>query len=160
MTNASTSCWEHVHQGFTGAAGKTYTLSADFYIPTALQGSGGVVLGFGYTDTSGVWHHDLSQPIRSTNGWERRSFTFTFPSNAASGYLAVITQSSASGTFYFDNVQLELSDGANPYNLVENSNFADNLSYWTQPSGQTNVSIVTESGRKLLKITGVPRSSL
>ncbi|MCL2106298.1 MAG: DNRLRE domain-containing protein [Oscillospiraceae bacterium] len=125
MTNASTACWEHVLQGFSGEPGKVYTLSADFYIPSPLQGDGGAVLGLTYSDTSSGWHHELSEPIKSTDGWERHSFTFEYPGDAADGYLAVITQMNASGTFYFDNVQLELSGGARHYNLVENSDFSN-----------------------------------
>jgi len=147
MSDNSAGSWNHVCQGFVAQPGQTYTISADFYIPNGLQGNGGAILGFGYNDTSGGWHHDLSQPIKSTNGWERHSFTFTFPTNTANNgnILAVITQSSAAGEFYFDNVQLEKSGGQRLYNLVENSDFSNAPGATSGPTG-TNAYCWTKSG--------------
>jgi len=155
MSDNSQNSWNHVLQEFVAVPGETYTLSADFYIPdpNGLQGSGGVVMGFTYFDTSGTWHHDLSQPIKSTHGWERHSFTFTYPSNAVSGNsnFAAFTQWSAAGEFYFDNVQLEKSGGERNYNLVENSNFSygtgTNVVPWTMSGTQVGDGVI--AGNKL-----------
>jgi len=73
MANNNTTCWEHVHQGFAAVPGQTYTLSADILIPSPLQGSGGVVLGFGFNSTGG-WSHPLGQlaSLRKTVRSEQR----------------------------------------------------------------------------------------
>ena len=131
-----------VSQPFDGVPGQAYTLSADIYIPEALEGTGGVYFGYAYE--SGLWNQVTqvaAQPvITSTNGWERQFFTFTVPQGAGDCYV-ILQLRDAEGTVYFDNVQLEASGGARYYNLVENSDFADadgrEASYWT-PSPALN----------------------
>jgi len=131
-----------VSQPFDGVPGQAYTLSADIYIPEALEGTGGVYFGYAYEE--GFWNQVTqvtAQPvITSTSGWERQFFTFTVPQGAGDCYVMLKLQD-AEGTVYFDNVQLEASGGARYYNLVENSDFADadgrEASYWT-PSPALN----------------------
>ena len=96
-----------VAQAFAAQPGQTYTLSADLCIPAALAGPGGAALGFTYIDTNGIWNHETAQPVKSTDGWERYSFTFTYPEDAAHTFYAAITQNFAAGEIYVDNVRLE-----------------------------------------------------
>ena len=127
-------------QLFGGAANQTYTLSADVYIPETLQGSGGAKLGFSWQNSLGSAFLEASGGITSTSGWERVSYTFTLPSNAASSLRAMLILDSAEGSVYVDNIQLEKSGGSRQYNLVENSDFSDAPGATTGPTGTWPVS--------------------
>ena len=141
-------------QNIAVTPGATYTLSVYAMAPSALVGAGSAKMGFAYQSGSS-WVTVKGPSLLANTAWTRYSYTFTVPAGVTNIRPCLLIEGAA-GTVYFDCIQLEPAGGANPYNLVENSNFVDSLSYWTQPSGQNNVSVVTENGRKLLKIIGVP----
>ena len=111
--------------GDVGQRNQTYTFSIDVLIPEELRGSGGASIGFRWVNSNGLMETVSTAPMRSTNGWERVSVTFTVPDNAnlsADRNLAVMMWlTDAVGEVFFDNAQLEQSGGPLPYNLIENS---------------------------------------
>ncbi|MCL2165574.1 MAG: carbohydrate binding domain-containing protein, partial [Oscillospiraceae bacterium] len=168
MSDTDPYSWNHVMQEISLEPGETYTISADFYIPEELEGDGGVVFGYAYYKSG--WSHPISQPIKSTNGWERHSYTFTCPDDSANSVsnLITITQYYAAGEFYFDNIQLEKSGGARYYNLVENSDFSNAPGVTSTPTGTvpfpwnlegtSDDGVLTEYGRNWVRLTGEPNS--
>jgi|GEM_PF-7114634 len=110
-------------QYFVAQPGQVYTLSADLLVVEDLQGTGGASLGFNWGNQQNLV---VSQPVRSTNGWERISFTFTLPSDVSGEVSANLILFDAEGTVFFDNVQLEQSGGPRHHNLIENSDFRFN----------------------------------
>lgn len=146
-------------QDIAVTAGQTYTLSAYVLVPTALTGSGTVNLAYSYTNSAGTLQWTIDSALPANNTWGRYSYTFTIPSGITA-IRPVVIVANGSGTAYFDAVQLEGSEGANTYNLVDNSNFADSsgttATYWTMSNTQSGDGVITESGRKLVKMTGAP----
>ena len=125
--------------------GGTYTLSA--YIFTdgkSIPGDG--VQMFAEVHKAGNTDYVYSKLIEKTtitDGWERRSVTFDVPE----GGIVRATMGlgpNAYGTVWFDDVQLEKSDNASSFNLVENSAFTNGIKNWTTWS--TNESTVTWAG--------------
>lgn len=166
-TNAT--CYNASRQDFTGVAGQTYTVSADVYIPSKLAGSYGVTIGVNYEVAGGVSVDSYGEYITSTVGWERFTHTVTLPPNATGSCRVELALDRASGSVYFDNVQLEKSGGARYYNLMENSDFSDapgatNSPTGTSPIGWTmsgtesgdGVQVYPQLGRNYVLMTGSP----
>ncbi|MDE6752387.1 MAG: DNRLRE domain-containing protein [Eubacterium sp.] len=124
--------------------GKTYTLSA--YVKTsniqkANSNTFGACLALyaetGNTETSKQEYSEFLTGTTDTamdNGWRRISATITVPQDVM--FLrANLAIKSATGTAYFDGIQVEQSGVANHYNMIENSSFersANNLpENWT-----------------------------
>ena len=124
--------------------GKTYTLSA--YVKTsniqkANNNTFGACLALyaetGNTETSKQEYSEFLTGTTDTamdNGWRRISATITVPQDVK--FLrANLAIKSATGTAYFDGIQVEQSGVANHYNMIENSSFersANNLpENWT-----------------------------
>ncbi len=124
--------------------GKTYTLSA--YVKTsniqkANNNTFGACLALyaetGNTETSKQEYSEFLTGTTDTamdNGWRRISATITVPQDVM--FLrANLAIKSATGTAYFDGIQVEQSGVANHYNMIENSSFersANNLpENWT-----------------------------
>ncbi|MCL2106995.1 MAG: DNRLRE domain-containing protein, partial [Oscillospiraceae bacterium] len=164
---SSTGGTSHVGQLFHAGPEETYTLSADIMIPSELEGDGGAKLGFSWVDSGEGWHIDLLNGITATNGWERVSYTFTFPEDANSWFWAMLGLEGAVGSVYFDNVQLEKSGGSRYYNLVENSDFsfytgsldaqagADAIS-WSWLNRESDDGIKGHSGHNYAMMLGSP----
>ncbi|MCL2513112.1 MAG: DNRLRE domain-containing protein, partial [Oscillospiraceae bacterium] len=107
--------------------GQTYTLSAYVKIPSPLI----YAANGAYLKAEGA----CSDYIKMSNDWTRYSVTFTAASASATIELGL--DGSYNGSVYFDAVQLEKSDVANRYNLLDNPNFdyADGSGYpapWTR----------------------------
>ena len=157
-------CFNAAGQTIAGTAGQTYTLSADAYLPSGLNTTNGAWIGFLYEVSGGSWVYSTSEFITSTNGWQRFTHTATLPSNATGVCHVYLAMQYATGTVYFDNVQLEKSGGARYYNLVENSNFSNAPGATSLPTGTTPVKTNTEAGdgvqiqngRKYVLMTGNP----
>ncbi len=126
--------------------GETYTFSA--YVKTTgitkLYDSSltGAFVQLRAEDSSGTNHNWYSETLLTTdeainNGWRRLTITATIPSDTT-GMLVYLGLRNVTGTAYFDCMQLEKGDTANPCNLVENSGFetvSSNMpSKWTANS--------------------------
>lgn len=126
--------------------GETYTFSA--YVKTTgitkVYDSSltGAFVQLRAEDSSGTNHNWYSETLLTTDesindGWRRLTITATIPSNTT-GMLVYLGLRNVTGTAYFDCMQLEKGDTANPCNLVENSGFetvSSNMpSKWTANS--------------------------
>lgn len=119
-------------QTINNLPGGTYTLSA--YINTngaTIPGNGVQMFAEIHQPGNGAYiSSENIEKTTKTNGWERRSVTFTVPDGgtvrATMGF-----GPDASGTVWLDDWQLERSEGPSSYNMVENSAFTNGLTNWT-----------------------------
>ncbi len=134
----------------------TYTLSAYINTNGAEIPGDGVQMFAEILDSNITYiSHENIEKTTKTNGWERRSVTFTVPSGgtvrATMGF-----GPNASGTVWFDDIQLEKSAGASSCNLVENSAFINGLTGWkTFDSNEITTTYAGLSGfSNCAKLTG------
>jgi RHS repeat-associated protein len=119
--------------------GNTYTFSA--YVKTLGVTTGsdaGAAFFIGYQDASGTAQY-VKKYISGSTDWHREELRFTLPANASSNAVTVGCEIvGATGTAYFDCLQLESGNVANRYNLIENSDFTYSSSgipsFWTKNS--------------------------
>ena len=115
--------------------GKTYTLSA--YVKTKdlpANTSGGAKIFIGYTDPSGTCHYS-QRWIRENSDWQRVEVSLDVPSDAKltsgtsnkTNIWASVCLDSATGTAYYDCIQLEDGSIANRYNLIEDCDVSEGL---------------------------------
>ena len=121
-----------VYQAVKNPAPGYYTFSA--YVDTQdLAGTGGAQLNFEVYNTSGKYTATYSRS-KQTEGWERLAVTAYVPPNTPHIQL-VLNLTMASGTAWFDCVQLEKGQSANEYNLLENSFFDNGSARWEGSTG-------------------------
>ena len=110
--------------------GKTYTLSAYVKV-TDLASSDtnyGAEIAAASIDSSGAatfYYSELLNEVtdeKADNGWRRLNVTFTVPANSNKTRINLFLRS-ATGTVYFDGVQLEEGEAFNRFNLIENASF-------------------------------------
>ncbi|MCM1544366.1 MAG: DNRLRE domain-containing protein, partial [Ruminococcus sp.] len=147
-------------------AGKTYTASAYINASTMKKQSvaeteknyGAAILArIEKADGSSIRLY--SQNIHSTdtnvdNGWERVHVTFDIPEDATKFTMYLVVRN-ATGTAYFDAVQLEEGSTLSQYNMLENNAFiySDSKNYATNwKRNNLTTSDVVVNGR--MKVTG------
>lgn len=136
VKSASNTGRANVVQTLTGLPAGTYTLSA--YIFTngkTLAGDGVQMFGEVRDAKDNLLSDQNIETTTLTDGWERRSVTFYVPANC-SVKATMGLGPNASGTVWFDDIQLERSANASSYNLVENSAFTNSLTGWESWSSQ------------------------
>lgn len=156
VTQAQPSMKTAAKQVVTGlTAGGTYTFSA--FVKTDL------VTGGQGANLSAIAYDAQSNPVTfsgtgvyGTADWQRVTVTFTLPKNTTQVTL-LAGLSEAKNTAWFDCLQLEEGNVANPYNLLENSSLKDATgSYlpvnWTPLNLEANDGIVN----KQMHIKGNP----
>ncbi len=113
----------YVLQLVTLEKGKTYTLSG--YIKTSgVVGTGGAAMRVGYYTSQGTVYWTGAAHVTGTLDWDRYSYTFTVPSDATSGSVYVYGELvNATGTAWFDCLQVEEGSIANRYNIIDNADF-------------------------------------
>ena len=130
--------------------GTRYTFSA--YVNTSQMtspaDSGGAYLYV--QNSSSHWESEFVKG--ASDSWQRISLSFT-PS-VSDSYLVVFGMKGATGSAYFDNVQLEVGD-LSEYNLLENAGFETNLG-WGYHALVTLSSEEKLSGVRAGKIIGNP----
>lgn len=125
--------------------GKTYTFSGYVKADNLVTNNNkGAQLYVAYQDEAGAWKKEESIFITNTNGlWQRLSVTFTIPQNSVSNEAhPKFTLVDASGTVYFDSLQLEEGTTATEYSkyIESQSTYTTNGNYTntvTDPSGNT-----------------------
>ncbi len=166
--------YQSIGNNSTLTGGKTYTLSAyvktDNITSTAENYGAGVCAAVKGAD--GVYTNYYSEHIKSTtdtavnDGWRRVTTTFTLPADFASVTVNMHIRA-ATGTAYFDAIQLEENPSANNFNILTNGDFeyydsAGTALYWHEVSlseSKTVDSAVTsqhKSGKSSFMITGNP----
>ena len=110
--------------------GVKYTVSG--YIKTKDVASAaenyGALIGVTSFNSDNTTTDFLSEHIKGTtdasinNGWRRVSLTFTVPENSSKSRIQLALRA-ATGTAYFDAVQVEQYNVPNTYNMLENASF-------------------------------------
>jgi len=121
-TNKSSGFTER-RQNVTLTEGGTYTLSAYVRVQS-LDATTGFYLELGGNSSRKIKDNS---PVYAQNGWQRISVTAELA--AGTHQVRLILQKSI-GTVYVDCVQLEKSDGASKYNLLNNGGFIGDLTGW------------------------------
>ncbi|MCH5183677.1 MAG: DNRLRE domain-containing protein [Oscillospiraceae bacterium] len=144
-TSANNTGYARRYQTVTIPSAGTYTLSA--YIKTSnvktLSASGGA-----YLILDGAESEKLTGTTNTSiqNGWQRVSVTKTFTS--AGSYQVQLRLGGATGTAYFDCIQLEKAEVPSNFNLIQNSDIS--LS-----SGWSSFETSNVSGRgKVMRVAG------
>lgn len=126
---------ETVYQTVSLDAG-TYTYSGYFHT----SGSGAKLT---VTDANGSMDGITvitdNRETSPTGEWERAYITFELSTNKTLRFGA--KKLSSEGTVCFDGAQLEAHSKPSRFNLVENSAFEQNMSYWTVQSGTANTNV-------------------
>jgi len=123
------------------ALNTTYTLSG--YIKTLnLNGANAFFnvyqLNANKQPVANPWTDNRYSQLSGTHDWTLRQLTFTTGPNTAYVriYLEVDHRSdTASGTAWFDDIQLERGEVSTGYNPLENSSFEQQLNFWQNVSG-------------------------
>ena len=125
-------------QTVTGLPAGTYTLSAYIFTDGREIPGAGVQMFPEVRDAKDKLICNTNiEKTTVTNGWERRSVTFDMPANAR---LTVNMGfgPDAYGTVWFDDIQLEKSENASTFNLIENSAFNNGLTAWSNDGDSTS----------------------
>ncbi|MGN1043673.1 MAG: RHS repeat-associated core domain-containing protein [Acutalibacteraceae bacterium] len=129
---------------------RKFTFSGDIKLSENLSDGSGASLHISSFGSNGqqMSGDEYSKWVKSETDWKRESVTINVPAGAQEIECAFGMKESI-GTAYFDCLQLEESDTANDYNMVENSSFDCNLENWllSEDSGAK-----VENGK--LKIVG------
>lgn len=152
--------------------GKTYTFSGYIKTLDVSNSKKGAAVFINYYDNNGDIITKESDYITGTNDWQRKEVTFTLPSDATSNTVYIRAGiMEATGTSFFDGMQVEDGNSTNRYNLVENPNFAYNTEmtskYWSangydssnqivQASSTDNYPQKMDSLRSIYKMGGDP----
>ncbi len=104
--------------------GNYYTFSA------FIKNTCNAKLMLSYLDENNEKIESQSELIRPSDSFERYDVTIEFPDTAKDNLTLKICLDEV-GTMYIDDVQLEVGEVANNYNLLENSDFSDGFSDWT-----------------------------
>ncbi len=140
---ADSTDYVYAYQNFTNLPAGTYTFSC--YVNTyGITATGkGVHVGYRVLDANGtITKNGATEPIMSTDGWERMSVTF----DVAEGETVRIVTGFAygslngAGTAWFDDYQLEKSAGPSSYNLLDNSGFTNGKNDWSNSATLTTIS--------------------
>ncbi|MHC1731936.1 MAG: DNRLRE domain-containing protein [Bacteroidales bacterium] len=138
---------DYEQSGIQLVKGNTYTFSG--YVKTLGVSSGsnsGAAIFVGYQDAIGTTQY-FKKYINGTTDWHREEMQFTLPANASSNTVFIGCEIiSATGTAYFDCVQLESGSIANRYNLIENSDFKYGTSFWAKGDQCNTSDFITTAG--------------
>lgn len=157
---ADSTDYVYAYQNFTNLPAGTYTFSC--YVNTyGITATGkGVHVGYRVLDSNGtITKNGATEPIMSTDGWERMSVTF----DVANGETVRIVTGFAYGSFngagtaWFDDYQLEKSAGPSSYNLLDNSGLTNGKKDWNDDATLKTLSNNELSGfTKAISIVGSP----
>lgn len=86
-------------------------------------------LSLSYRDFDNILVEKLSEVIFPNSEFERYDVTIEYPENASSDLFVKIYMDEI-GITYIDDIQLELGEVANNYNLLENSDFSRGFGDW------------------------------
>ncbi len=144
----------------------TYTLSAYVKTDNLVMGTGssvgGACVAARIVNADGSITRKYSRMLLGStdtgvdNGWQRIHLTFDVPSGATDVRVVPMVYN-ATGTAYFDCMQLEKNDTVNNYNLLENSSFENGATSWTPKNTESSDTIADEEnqgGENSFKIDG------
>ena len=116
------------------------------------------------SDGTNTWSGDMVNYTTSSavdDGWVRISVTFTAQQSVA--HTITIRGVGVTGSWYVDDLQLEVGEAPSNRNLLENGNMETANYAWTHTDvatvdATTPVSFVSADGRNVLRILGNPES--
>ena len=141
--------------------GYTYTLSfkvkTDITSDVSWSSVKGAFILLKYYNSLNEIENFYYSDIETDGEWETRTFTFTMPSDIASTDLYVLLGTANTvGSIYYDEVQLEEGEVANPYNIVENSSFDLGTTSWdTYNINPSTDNVVSVDDNNSLQMYGV-----
>ncbi|HOU10953.1 MAG TPA: RHS repeat-associated core domain-containing protein [Clostridiales bacterium] len=153
-------------QSFTGLDAGTYTFSACVNVPNAVNsGDDGAKISIETKNSGGTTVEHISSGFLTDTDetWQRLSVNVEVTSSTPTVKIYLWLYNST-GTAYFDNAKLELSDWETPYNVLLNSKMSDVTNNmpdsWTG-TNLTSADIATtqtkfEEPVDVMKITGSP----
>ena len=144
----------YLAQTLSNLSAGDYTLSGYVNTEGATMGGKGFVLGCEIWDSQNTscLRGYRAQDTLSTDGWERREVTFHL--NSGERIRVVLGfDDGGSGTAYFDDLQLEQSNSANSYNLVENAHFRYDTSRWNVVGGTLSIGSQNWLGTKVATLS-------
>lgn len=110
----------------------------DYYTFSAyIKNSNKVRLSLGYVDENYDTVEEVGEIIGNNDKFERHDLTIYYPENSTS-LLFIKIYFDEVGITYVDDVQLEIGEVANNYNLIENSDFSAGFSDWTLNAWNTD----------------------
>lgn len=123
-------------QYLDGLAAGTYTFSG--FVNTngvEIPGEGGSLFAEVWNaSNTGIISSNWAEAVSKTDGWQRQSVTFTVPEGGRVRLLVGL-HNNASGTVWYDDLQLEKGENASTYNIVENSGFTNGMTSWAAEGG-------------------------
>ena len=140
---SSNTTYAYAIQRVTGLPTGTYTFSCYANTEGATISGGGIYVGYKVLDTNGNFiEQRKAEDKKSTDGWERMNITFDVTSGETVWLLVGLEGGTypASGTVWFDDLQLEKSAGVSSYNLVGNSALTNGTTGWGTASQLVNIS--------------------
>ena len=152
---ADSTDYVYVYQNFTNLPAGTYTFSC--YVNTyGITATGkGVHVGYRVLDTNGtITKNGATEPIMSTDGWERMSVTFDVANGETARILVGFSYGSlnGAGTAWFDDFQLEKSAGPSSYNLLDNSGFTNGKNDWSNSATLTTINDLAGFSKAISKV--------
>ncbi len=138
-TNGGFCMYQDADDYVSSTSSDTYTLSGYVKTSGVKAGTGaergGACLGVKIVDSESNVSRYYSEMLTGTtdtdidNGWQRIHVTFTVPKGASLRVAPMLYN--ATGTAYFDCLQLEKNSTVNSYNLLENASFEKGADSWT-----------------------------
>lgn len=152
---ADSTDYVYVYQNFTNLPAGTYTFSC--YVNTyGITATGkGVHVGYRVLDANGtITKNGATEPIMSTDGWERVSVTFDVATGETARILVGFSYGSlnGAGTAWFDDFQLEKSAGPSSYNLLDNSGFTNGKNDWSNSATLTTINDLAGFSKAISKV--------
>lgn len=143
--DSPTSARANVVQSLSNLPAGTYTASC--YINTdgeEISGEGDLMFVEVWSTGSGTMlSYNPIEKTTKTNDWERRSVTFTIEDNCQIKMIIGLG-AGASGTVWFDDLQLEKSTSESSFNLIENSSALYGNTNWDSDAIVGNDDTLTE----------------
>lgn len=140
------------------AKGNYYTFSAN------IKNTGSVKMALSYIDSTNNYVEEYEEIVPS-NDFECSDISIMYPSDATSDLTLKIYLDDI-GTTYIDDIQLEDGEVANPYNLLDNSDFSEGLVGWNLyaydrngfdvPTSNIFEVITLSNGKKTLRVKMSP----
>lgn len=113
----------------------------DYTFSVYLKNDCNVTISMDYTNANNELIESVSEIITPNTEFSRYDVTINYPSNAL-GDLYLNVTAVTTGTFYIDDVQLEIGEIANSYNYLYNSDFSDGYTGWSLSANSDDGSIV------------------
>lgn len=153
--SAENTGYVYAFQDFTDLPAGTYTFSCYVNTYGATMTGNGAYVGYRTLDANGnITKNGATEPIMSTDDWERVSVTFDVEDGETARILVGFSYGSlnGAGTAWFDDFQLEKSAGPSSYNLLDNSGFTNGKNDWSNAATLTTIDDLPGFSKAIYKV--------